>query len=118
MRVFILDDARSISQAMRDAGVSFQEAEITICRPFQWSFLLNYPQGTLQDAEDMIAINSAYDVWILDNDLGGGLEGFSFLKWACENCPAKVPPTVASCSANPHRRRDIVSYHSDFMRSR
>jgi hypothetical protein len=116
-QVFILDDARSIQQACRDArwAPNATFGEVTLIRPFRWNGeVIEY---TLEDAMDIIRNNSRYDFWILDNDLGPGLEGFTFLKEMCELQPDKIPEYVLSCSANPSRREAIEAYHQNWWKA-
>lgn len=116
-RIFILDDLRSISMAVEAAGFERQATDFfTLVRPFRHDGLEIV--ADFHDAEETIRENPRFDVWILDNDLAPGLEGFTFLRDMIDNVPFLVPEVVLSCSANPIRRAKIVSYHSDWLRSR
>lgn len=112
MKIFILDDARSISQALRFYNRKPEDC-ITLCRPFRWNG--EEIVSDLTDAEDTICANPRFDLWVLDNDLGGTLEGYAFLKDMAERYPDKIPQNLVSVSANPARRADITAYHRNWL---
>ena len=106
MRVFILDDVRSISAALLQAGYGVD----------------NMPEGTyavartLLDARDLIAMSLRFDLWVLDNDLGeAGMDGYAFLKLMVSTYPGKVPDMVWSCSSNPPARASIEAFFSNWI---
>ena len=108
MRIFILDDLRSIEEAIANSSSQVQlDGTETIMLARTYAFGLQ----TVRD-------NSAFDLWILDNDLGieGGktMEGHSFMRQCMEEFPDKVP-TVISCSANPIQRTRIVNDYQTWV---
>lgn len=100
MRVFILDDVRSVRAAFLNAGLIRDDR----VPPYTYSIARN-----ILDGRDIIASSNRFDWWILDNDLGGTEEGYEFLKLMITTYPSKVPDDVVSCSANPVARANIVA---------
>lgn len=114
MRIFILDDSRFVAQALLDTrrpdlGGAHQ---ITLVRPFRWDG--EKIEQSFDDAFWTVINQPVFDCWILDNDLGTGLEGYDFLKQVCEGMPDRVPPLVYSCSANPQARANIEAYAANW----
>lgn len=119
MRIFILDDSRSVAQAMADAnlqpvGPEGEPHQYTLARPFRWDG--EKIAQSLDDAIELVRNQPTFDVWVLDNDLGAGLEGYEFLKDAIALAPECVPPVVYSCSANPIARANIVAYAANWRK--
>lgn len=121
MRIFIYDDKRTIRQAMTAVnlapGTTIKQS-YTLVRPTRVSMGLGEYQETHDDAIDCIRESDPFDLWVLDNDLGEGLEGYHFLRQMIERYPDKVPLDVLSCSANPARAAAIVSYHQNWLKCR
>lgn len=116
IKIFILDDARTAVAAIRDAGLSLPlGAHIHMCRPFRWDG--EKIVQDFQDAEEAIRLCPIFDLWILDNDLGPGVEGYAFLKLAMDKFPQFLPKSLRSCSANPERRRDIVEHFNNYQKA-
>ena len=119
MRVLIFDDRRTIQEAIRATtglpdGIGKWGTKVMV-RPPRWD-----GEKLVEDFEnafDTIRHNDNFDVLILDNDLGVGVEGYRFLMDLIEKMPAKVPIIVKSCSSNPDRRIAIESYHQNWLRS-
>jgi hypothetical protein len=113
--ILIIDDARTVEQACTRANIKLGKSMVcTLVRPFRWRNGLI--EQTLDDARELIRINPRYDVWVLDNDLGPGLDGYLFLREMCTALPNKIPDQVLSCSANPVRRAAIVDYFRAWYR--
>lgn len=116
LKLFILDDARSIAAAVRDAGLSLKDipVQVSLCRPFRWS-----DDKVVQDFQDATELvkTSKFDLWILDNDLGNGLEGIDFLKLAISEFPEFLPKSLRSCSGNRPRREDIEALFTNFQKA-
>ncbi len=98
-RVFILDDRRSVQIALEGAGL-FKDGDVI-------------PKGyfsvarNIRDGIDTVVWSELFDIWVLDNDLGPGEEGYEFLKRMIDKYPTKVAARVVSCSSNPPRREAI-----------
>ena len=119
MRIFILDDARSILAACAAANMSSLVRDgnsFVLARPFVWDG--EKVVSGLYDATDLIFLNPVFDIWILDNDLGDGLEGYEFLKMVCNSRPEMVASVILSCSANPAARENIISFGRNFNANR
>ena len=123
MRIFVYDDLRTLSTAVQRLGIDFQymramgeadQHQYTLVRPFRHDGFKIVADH--DNAIDMIDRNLVFDVWVLDNDLSDGLEGFQFLKDMLEKFPEKAPSRVVSCSANFDRARQIESYFRDWKR--
>lgn len=112
MRIFILDDSRSIEQAIDAVSPNFPKPDLVndlvLARPFRWDG--EKIIQSLDDAFELIANQPPMDIWILDNDLGSGLEGYDFLKQMCEQNPCQVASLILSCSANPAAKKNIETY--------
>ena len=101
--VFILDDVRTIKEAIDGANLAINvECTAALVR-------------NIRDAVDVVAYSKRFDFWILDNDLGPNEEGITFLKMCIETCPDKIPNYVRSCSSNPPRRKAIVDLFNDWI---
>ena len=123
MRIFVYDDLRTLSMALQRLGIDFgymeemgevDQNQYTLVRPFRhngFSVVADHDNAT-----DTIRRNPPFDVWVLDNDLSEGVEGFQFLKDMLEHVPEKAPGRVVSCSANFDRARQIESYFSDWKK--
>lgn len=121
-RIFIYDDVRNIKFALRQVGVTLSEVDfdnpesdiVHLVRPFRHNGM--YVVSDHDNAQEVIVTNPRFDIWILDNDLAEGLEGFDFLKTMLADFPLKAPDKVLSCSANSSRKIAIESYFRDWLR--
>jgi hypothetical protein len=115
--VMVYDDVRFIWLAVTESRFTHEEYDhFALVRPFRHD-----GEKVVCDHENAINVvlnNLKFDAWILDNDLGPGIEGYDFLKKMVSEHPEKVPDIVRSCSSNFDRRRQIESYHHDFLRTR
>ena len=117
LQIFILDDLRTIKLACKDANFKMGEGQqYSLVRPFHFDGMKVLCD--LDDARAMIINNPPFDVWILDNDLGPGVEGYDFLKGMIAELPDKIPSIVKSCSANYSRKVAIEALHNDWMNFR
>jgi hypothetical protein len=117
--ILILDDVRSITQATAILKGKFaiqKDDHFTLMRPFRHDGdkIIN----DLDDAFDTVILNPAFDVWILDNDLGPGVEGYDFLKSVSDQYPDKMPTQCFSCSSNFDRKRQIEGYFFNWSMAR
>lgn len=109
MRVFILDDLRGPAAAYSAVGLSKESVNnhsIHLIRTFD-------------SAVVEIKEQAAFDLWILDHDLGcfkDGVEqsGYDFLNYCINNMPEKIPDVLYSCSANPLGRARILALHKNW----
>lgn len=116
MNIFILDDSRTLKMALVDSrrmGVSTMDRVM----PEATYSMARNPE----DAINVIRASPKFDVWILDNDLGiiNGFkeEGYEFLKRCINEFGDKVPDVVYSCSANPERREQIETLHTNWLKN-
>lgn len=121
MRIFILDDIRSIYMALREGGVRSAESYRRINPPQESEEERRTADviclaRNMDDATDIIRSNPPFDLWVLDNDLGPGEEGFTFLGEMIEDMPHKLPTQLVSCSANPVRREAIVALFQNYKK--
>lgn len=114
MRIFVYDDVRNVSCIKRMFVAQCRDAQITLVRPFRHNGDVIIADH--MNALDVLENNPPFNMWILDNDLAEGLEGFQFLKEILETHPHLAPETVLSCSANGERRKSIESYFADWKR--
>lgn len=114
-RVLILDDLRSISEALKEARIH----PYSLPRETQFSSIAR----NITEGNRLVDENLVYDLWILDNDLGINKagekeEGYEFLKHWINTEPDKVPRQIVCCSGNPVARKNIESLASNFQKHR
>jgi hypothetical protein len=106
--IFILDDTRTVQAAIEGSGggvLSDNNLTFSLAR-------------NPSDAYEIVMASEPFNTWILDNDLGPGLEGMDFLKQfinGTDEQRAKMPRFLISCSSNPARRADIEAYFNNFV---
>ena len=123
LRIFILDDVRNIPAAISNASAalwkeyldSADKRVVVMARPFRHNG--EELIADFQNAIDTLEENPTFDYWILDNDLGPGLEGYDFLKQMISQMPSRMPEVVLSCSANRERRNQIEAYFDNWHRA-
>ena len=112
-RIFIYDDVRTSKEALKRVKIARTKIDVAnpvgdvihLVRPFRHDG--EKIVADHQNAVEAIEGNPHFDIWILDNDLAEGLEGFDFLKLMLEKHPMSAPDKVLSCSANTSRKEKI-----------
>lgn len=117
--IFVLDDIRNIYMALKEANYIAAESYRRINPPAVPEEERREPTRislarNMDDGYDIVMANPVFDLWVLDNDLGPGEEGFKFLEEFIRDNPNKLPKHVLSCSANPMRREAIVALFNNY----
>lgn len=117
--IFILDDVRNIYVALHNANYAGATDYKRLSPPNPVEEERRSPRRislarNMADGYDTVMANPVFDLWVLDNDLGPGEEGFKFLEEFIQENPNKLPKYLLSCSANPMRREAIVALFDNF----
>lgn len=117
--IFVLDDIRNIYMALKEANYIAAEQYRRLNPPTSPEEERRTPvrislARNIEDGYDIVMANPVFDLWVLDNDLGLGEEGFKFLEEFIKDQPNKLPKFVLSCSANPMRREAIIALFENY----